>query len=306
MEGDITGLGSITMTGNIGNVQTLTMGGVGAISNVSTINGTTYVPTQSWSTLPALVNVNMNGFDLNSVDRLEFGSTSNVGFTEVVGAFGVETDCVGTIGVGDSGNVRLTNLVVSAPAGGSSNDMKLVSAYNYPDKKRLGVVTDTFADVLAYLSDVPVSRGSMSSSVSQSVLNTATPRVLTYTDFGTLVGITESAGQIFSTAGGEYLLTFSIQFSRSGGGGGSVAEAWIRINGVNVPNSNNRVLLAGGASSEIIMTVPINIVLGAGDYVEVVFGTDNTLVIAEAIPPRVSPFVAPAIPSIIVNIDQVA
>jgi hypothetical protein len=54
------------------------------------------------------------------------------------------------------------------------------------------------------------------------------------------------------------------------------------------------------------MTVPVNIVLGAGDYVEVVFGTDNANVIAEAIPARASPFVAPAIPSIILNIDQVA
>jgi hypothetical protein len=78
------------------------------------------------------------------------------------------------------------------------------------------------------------------------------------------------------------------------------------VNGTDVPNTNSRVLLAGGASSETILTVPINIDLNAGDYVEVVYCATNTNVVAEAFPARASPFVAPAVPSIIVNIDQVA
>ena len=313
MEGSITGLANITMTGNIGNVQTLTMGGVGAISNLVSVNGVAYVSTQNWSTLPAVGNVDMAGFDLNATGQIRFTNsfpTNQSGFQGARGFLGVDGDLVGTIEAGPSnGNFRCREMVLTVPGSyplDLSNDIKITNAWNYPGTQRVGVITQNFGKVLAYLDDVPTSRGSMSSSVSQSVLNTATPRVFTYTDFGTLVGITESAGQIFSTNGGSYLLTFSIQFSRSGGGGGSVAEAWIRINGSDVPNTNSRVLLAGGASSEIIMTVPVNVDLLAGDYVEVVFGTDNTLVIAEAIPARASPFVAPAIPSIIVNIDQVA
>ena len=54
------------------------------------------------------------------------------------------------------------------------------------------------------------------------------------------------------------------------------------------------------------MTVPININLAAGDYVEVVFGTtDYPDTVARAYPARTTPYVAPATPSIIVNIDQV-
>jgi hypothetical protein len=102
-------------------------------------------------------------------------------------------------------------------------------------------------------------------------------------------------------------LTFCIQFARTGGGGGgsAVAEAWIRKNGTDVPNTNSRLLLSGG-SAEAIMTIPINVDMLAGDYVEVVYCATNTNVIAQAFPARTTPWTAPAIPSIIVNIDQVA
>ena len=314
MEGDITGLGSITLSGNIAGVGTITMSGAGAISNVITINGFPYNPVRNWANFPALGDVDMDGYDLNKTGQIRFVNsfpTSASGFQGALGFLGIEGNLVGTIETGPSnGNFRCRQLVLTLPGSYPSSvasDLKLYNISNAVDsKERIQVQSATATNTVAYLSDVPVSRGSMSSSVSQSVLNTATPRVLTYTDFGTLVGITESAGKIYSTNGGSYLLTFCIQFSRSGGGGNSFAEAWIRINGVDVPNTNSRVLLAGGSSSEIIMTIPVNVDLLAGDYVEVVFGTDNVLVIAEAIPARASPFVAPAIPSVIVNIDQVA
>jgi hypothetical protein len=309
MEGDITGLGSIGMSGNIGGVSTIAMSNVGALTGVSTINGFPYNPVRNWANFPAISSVDISGNRLLDVSAIEFGSTSNIGFNIQTGFLGVDPDCVGVLdGGGASGDMRLRELVVSAGSGDLADDLKMTSAWNYIDGvKRIGVVSDTFAKVLAYLDDVPTSRGSMSSSVTQGIVATSTPLVFTYTDFGTLIGITESAGQIYSTNGGEYLLTFCIQFARSGGGGGgnAVAEAWIRLNGTDVPNSNSRILLQGG-SAEAIMTIPINVVMAAGDYVEVVYCATNTNVVAQAFPARTTPWAAPAIPSIIVNIDQVA
>jgi hypothetical protein len=308
MEGDITGLGNLTMTGNIGGVSTIAMSNVGALTGVNTINGFPYNPVRNWANFPAIGNVDMDGNDINHTGTIRFGSTSNIGFAEQTGFLGVDPDCVGVLVGGTSADLRLRELIVSAGSGDLTDDIKLTSAWNYIDGvKRIGVVTNTFAKVLAYLDDLPRSRGSMSSSLTQGIVATSTPLVFQYDTFGTLEGITESAGRIYSTNGGEYLLTFCIQFGRTGGGGGggAEAEAWIRKNGTNEPNTNSRILLQGG-SAEAIMTIPLNVVMAAGDYVEVVYCATNTNVAALAFPARTSPWSAPAIPSIIVNIDQVA
>lgn len=318
MEGDITGLGSITMNGNIGTVQTLTFSGVGAISNLVSVNGVAYVPTQNWANLPAVGDVDMALNDILRTGTIKFGAadpytTSGVGFTRQLGFLGSSIPCVGTMNgiAGEDGTFRTTNIILTVPSSypsDVSNDLMLTSAWNYVDGvKRIGVVSDTAAKVLAYLDDVPSSHGNMSSSVSQMMSASNVPRVFTYTDFGTLVGITESGGKIYSTAGGSYLLTFSIQFQRVSGGVSAVAEAWVRQNGVDVPNSGSRCLLPGGANNgETIMTVPVNLEMNAGDYIEVVFASiDWTNLSAVAFPAKTTPYVAPAVPSIIVNMDQV-
>jgi len=315
MEGDITGLGSISMTGNIGGVGTITMSGAGAIDNVNTINGFPYNPVRNWANFPAIGNVDMSGNDLNATGQIRFTNsfpTGQSGFQGARGFLGIEGDLVGTIeNVGSNGNFRCRELVLTLPGSypaALGSDLKLTNISNtFDSKDRVSVISGGANEVVAYISDVPTSRGSMSSSLDQGILATSTPLVFTYTDFGTLVGITESAGQIFSTNGGSYLLTFCIQFARTGGGGGgsAEAEAWIRKNGTDVPNTNSRLLLSGG-SAEAIMTIPINVDMLAGDYVEVVYCATNTNVVAKAFPARTTPWTAPAIPSIIVNIDQVA
>ncbi len=315
MEGDITGLGSISMSGNIGGVGTITMSGAGAISNVNTINGFPYNPVRNWANFPAIGDVDMSGNDLNRTGQIRFTNsfpTGQSGFQGARGFLGIEGDLVGTIeNVGSNGNFRCRELVLTLPGSYPSalaSDLKLTNISNsFDSKDRVAVISAGANEVIAYMSDVPVSRGSMSSSLTQAIVSTSTPLVFTYTDFGTLVGITESAGKIYSTAGGSYLLTFCIQFGRTGGGGGGNAEceAWIRKNGVDVPNTNSRALLQGG-SAEVVMTIPVNVDMLAGDYVEIVYCATNTNVAALAFPARTTPWTAPAIPSIIVNIDQVA
>lgn len=313
MEGDITGLGNLTMTGNIGGVSTISMSNTGAITGVNTINGFPYNPVRNWANFPAIGDVDMSGNDLNRTGQIRFLNsfpTAASGFQGARGFLGIEGDLVGTIESGSNGNFRCREMVLTLPGSYPSalaSDLKITNISNTFDAKdRVGVVSANANEVVAYMSDLPVSRGSMSSSVTQTITSTSTPLVFTYTDFGTLVGITETLGQITSVNGGEYLVTICIQFGRTGGGGGgnAEAEAWIRLNGVDVPNTNSRILLQGG-SAEAIMTIPINVVMAAGDYIEVVYCATNTNVSALAFPARTTPWTAPAIPSIIVNIDQV-
>lgn len=314
MEGDITGLGNIGMTGNIGGVSTIAMSNVGALTGVSTINGFPYNPVRNWANFPAIGNVDMSGNTVLNAGAYRFSNAGslNIGITKVKGFLGFDMDCVGTIDntFGSNGDMRVRNLVFSQPfsyPNELSNDMMMTNAWNYIDGvKRIGVVSDSFAKVLAYLDDIPRSHGSFASSVNQSQTVSNVPHVFTYDTFGVLDGMTESAGKIYSTNGGSYLINFSIQFARTSGGGATIAEAWIRKNGVNVAGTNSRVLLANAGNGESVLTVPINLELGAGDYFEVVMGTpDYTTTIAQAFPARTTPYVAPAIPSIIVTADQV-
>lgn len=316
MEGDITGLGNLTMTGNIGGVNAINMSNAGTLTGVTSINGFPYNPVRNWANFPAVGSVDMSQNNISNVDTILLKTTNTgsngIGITENAPFLGFGTyTCAGTINGTEpmNGEFRVTDLILTEPASypnSLSNDMKLTSAWNYPDKERIGVVSQNFAKVLAYLDDVPRSHGTFSSTINQSMTTSNTPHVFTYDTFSGLEGLTESAGKIYSTNGGSYLINFSIQFARTSGGGSTIAEAWIRKNGNDVPNTNSRVLLAGGGNGETIMTIPVNLDLNAGDYFEVVMGTpDYTTTIAQAFPARTTPYVAPAIPSIIVTADQV-
>jgi hypothetical protein len=313
MEGDITGLGNLTMTGNIGGVSTITMSNVGAITGVNTINGFPYNPVRNWANFPAIGDVDMSGNDLNRTGQIRFVNsfpTNASGFQGARGWRGLEGDLVGTIESGSNGNFRCRELVLTYPGSYPSalgSDVKITNISNtYDSKDRVAVISATTAEVVAYVTDIPRSHGSFSSSINQSQTISNVPHIFTYNTFAGVEGMTESAGQITSTNGGTYVITFSIQFARTSGGTATIAEAWVRKNGTDVPNTNSRILLAGGGNGETIMTIPVNLDLAAGEYFEIVMGTPNyTNTIAQAFPARTTPYVAPAIPSIIVTADQV-
>jgi hypothetical protein len=101
------------------------------------------------------------------------------------------------------------------------------------------------------------------------------------------VGFLVGGSQIYPQQTGTYLVTFSIQFARTSGGTNTHAEAWLRIDGVNVPDTSTRVLLPSGGNGEAVMTVPFSIDISFGSYLEVVMGTpDYTNTIAQAFPAR--------------------
>jgi hypothetical protein len=101
---------------------------------------------------------------------------------------------------------------------------------------------------------------------------------------------------------GIYEAWYSIQIHRTQGGNNAYAYIWLRVNGIDVPDSNGRININSN-NSDSLPIVPYMISLNSGDSVEFVAQVvgDNTVQILAV----TSGIVGPNIPSIIVGIKQI-
>ena len=107
--------------------------------------------------------------------------------------------------------------------------------------------------------------------------------------------------KIYVADRGIYNFQFSAQLDKTGGSASAV-YIWPRVNGVNLPNSATKVTI-DGPNSEIVAAWNFVLVLGANDYFELAWQSDDTDVVI--------PYVAasgniPAIPSIILTVSWVS
>jgi hypothetical protein len=109
-----------------------------------------------------------------------------------------------------------------------------------------------------------------------------------------------NGSEITAAVAGIYNLQFSLQIISTGGGGGDV-EIWFAKNGSPIPNSNTHFSVKNVNEAEF---AALNFVetLAAGDYLEVIWATNN-LNIQLATP--TSTMSGPAVPSAIVTIVPV-
>jgi len=105
---------------------------------------------------------------------------------------------------------------------------------------------------------------------------------------------------------GVYNIQFSAQFDRTNSGTDSV-DIWLRKNGVDVPGSGGRIVLAGNAASSAIIA-SWNYVLNTvgGDYYQLMWSTPDTHVRLLYEAAQTSPFAHPIIPSVILTVTQQA
>lgn len=131
-------------------------------------------------------------------------------------------------------------------------------------------------------------------------MNITDTQAITFDSNDILSGIEHSTvtnpSRIYFPTAGSYLFIASGMFAPNG-----IVNIWPRINGVDVPSSNSKFSSTG----YVILTVPYNLHINAGDYVEfiqaVAYAGDGII----AIPASTNPTI-PATPSIILTINKVS
>jgi hypothetical protein len=109
-------------------------------------------------------------------------------------------------------------------------------------------------------------------------------------------------GKIYVEETGDYFLMFSAIFTKSNANT-TTADLWLRKNGVNIPDSNTRVSVAGN-NGETIMVANFILDLEYNDYIELVFSSPDantklTYYAASSSPTR------PAVPGIIATLHLI-
>lgn len=148
--------------------------------------------------------------------------------------------------------------------------------------------------------------GAFSDTTSQNpgATNTAYPITMNTTDLVDGIYLDSvHKSRIICPASGVYNFQFSLQL-QSGSASSKVVIIWARINGTDVANSATDITISGSSTQEVAawnFMLPLN----AGQYFELIWAADDTNVSLYHSAAQTSPFVRPAIPSVIMTVSQV-
>lgn len=153
------------------------------------------------------------------------------------------------------------------------------------------------------LGTVDIPYGTFTTSANQTVSAANTATVVNSSWVAQDVNKTYLSGsRIYVEETGDYFFMFSAVFTKSNASSTS-ADLWIRKNGVDVPDSNTRILVAGN-NGETVMVANFILDLNAGDYIELVFSSPDantklTYYSASSSPTR------PAVPGVIATLNLI-
>jgi len=156
-------------------------------------------------------------------------------------------------------------------------------------------------------------RGSFYSTQTQTATaNTATTITLNQTvaddtlDFSIENNLSAAPTRITAVNTGIYNIQFSLQLQNTDTGQHEF-DLWFRVNGTDVPNSNTSVTVPARKNASIfgyaVAAWNFFVTLNAGDYAELVWATNNTLV---TVPYSAATAIHPATPSVIVTVSFVS
>ena len=134
-----------------------------------------------------------------------------------------------------------------------------------------------------------------------------TPQVLTLSDSDFTIGMSLASNQITVDYAGVYDLQVSALFVNTAV---QIHEAylWVRVNGTDVPHSATKFSVVeshGGVDGYMPISINHPVELNANDYIEVVGAVDNTGIYLENYTAQTTPFVRPAIPALMVNLQMI-
>jgi len=134
-----------------------------------------------------------------------------------------------------------------------------------------------------------------------------TPQILDLSESEYTVGMSLASNRITVSYAGIYDLDVSALFVNTDV---QIHEAyiWVRVNGTDVPHSATKFSVVeshGGTDGYMPININHPLELGANDYVEVVAAVDNTGIYLENYVAQTTPFVRPAIPALMVNLQMI-
>lgn len=200
---------------------------------------------------------------------------------------------------GSGGGSGVNTLTVSSATG--IEERQFISGTNIPANTRIVSVVGTTVTLSANMTGAASGtytvqpwgyQGTYSVSPSQTVAST------------TITGTSNS--KITVDNAGIYNIQFSVQFANTASSEHDV-DIWFKKNDVTIANSNSQYTIPsshGGVDGHMIAALNFFIDLAAGDYVEIVWHTENSSVFIEEIPVQTSPL-RPETPSVIVTVNSI-
>ncbi len=117
-------------------------------------------------------------------------------------------------------------------------------------------------------------------------------------------GVTLVAGTQFTVSKtGNYTLNYTIQFDKTSGGTAANMDIWLRLNGIDVADSNSNFTISNNNAAQVV-AANYTLTMTAGQYLELAWHSTSANAILLAVPTQVGP-IRPASPSVRVTLLQV-
>lgn len=152
---------------------------------------------------------------------------------------------------------------------------------------------------------LPLFYGAFSDTNSQNISVANTPQAVTFNTTNTSNGVaigSPTSRIVFANAG-QYQFNVSMQFQSSSASSKNI-YTWARINGTDVINSG-RLNTISGSGTALVNIRNMSLTIQANQYVELIMASDSTDVSMYHQAAQTSPFTMPAIPSVILTVNQV-
>jgi len=284
-----------------GNVSAIAIGGTSVLSRCSL---TILEATSAATTLQPLLSITSTSTATHSLGNVSFAYASAVAKTNtnainiassintaiimlncvfiLLGTASATNNCVGYNGVGSPtiAGVNNTSLSINVVLPQTVSVQAGIAQISYIDINPPGLAT-------------------YSSTVDQPIAVSGTPQALTFntTQFnqGTTLLLNS---RVYVNAQGNYNLNYSVELQHTGGAAAQNATTFLKKNGTTIANTGRLWTIASG-SYQIAAMAEFNVALNAGDYVEVFFLGDLSLLANASV---AGP--APAVPSVVFNIKQ--
>jgi len=153
---------------------------------------------------------------------------------------------------------------------------------------------------IQYTDIQPPGLATYSSTVDQTIAVSGTPQALTFntTQFNQGTTLLLSS-RVYVSAQGNYALNYSVELQHTGAGAVQTATIFLKKNGTTIANTGRQWSITS-ASFQIAAMAEFVVALNIGDYVEVFFSGDTSL-LANA---TAAAGALPAVPSVVFNVKQ--